>query len=118
MRVLEILVLATLLIAFIGFFVPRSKRPRWMAYLPALAVLLVLAHLVLEGYRWQMVLAYALTALTFLATVPGIVRLTRLRPRGQADPQGKPSSRWHRALTIIATILGLLQASCMAISST
>jgi len=79
-----------------------------MAFLPSLAVLLVLAHLVLEGYRWQMVPAYALTALTFLATVPGIAWATRLRSRGQADPQGKPSSRWRRALTIIGSILGLL----------
>jgi len=100
MRILEILTLVTLLATFIGTFVPRGRRPRWMAYLPSLAVLFVLAHLVLEGYRWQMVPAYALTALTFLATAPGIVR--------RADPQRKPSSRGRRALGIIGTILGLL----------
>ena len=100
MRILEILTLATLLMTFIGVFVPRSKRPRWMAFLPGLAVLLVLVHLVLEGYRWQMVPAYGLTALTFLATVPGLVR--------RADLQRKPSSRGRRALAIIGAILGLL----------
>jgi len=100
MRILEILTLATLLTTFIGVFVPRSKRPRWIAFVPSLAVLLVLAHLVLEGYRWQMVPAYGLTALTFLATVPGFVR--------RADPQRKPSSRGRRALAIIVTVLGLL----------
>lgn len=41
-----------------------------MAFLPSLAVLLVLIHLVLEVYRWQMVPAYALTALTFLGGTP------------------------------------------------
>jgi hypothetical protein len=66
------LILVTLLLTFIGFIVPRIKRPRWMTFLPSLVVLLVLIHLVLEGYRWQMVPAYALTALTFLATVRGI----------------------------------------------
>ena len=72
MRILEILSFGTLLLAFIGFFWPKSKRPRWMAFLPGLAVLWVLAHLVLEGFRWQMVPAYALTGLTFLATRAGI----------------------------------------------
>jgi predicted dienelactone hydrolase len=100
MRILEILTLATLLTTFIGVFVPERKRPRWMAFLPGLAVLLVLAHLVMEGYRWQMVPAYGLTVLTFLATVPGLVR--------RADPQRKPSSRGRRALVIIGAILGLL----------
>jgi predicted dienelactone hydrolase len=100
MRILEVLTLATLLATFIGFFVPRSRRPHWMGYLPSLAVLLVLAHLALEGYRWQMVPAYTLTALTFLATAPGIVR--------RAGPQRKPASRVRRALTITGTVLGLL----------
>jgi predicted dienelactone hydrolase len=100
MRILEILTLATLLTTFIGVFVPERKRPRWIAFLPGLAVLLVLAHLVLEGYRWQMVPAYGLTVLAFLAAVPSLVR--------KADPQRKPSSRGRRALAIIAAVLGLL----------
>jgi len=100
MRIFEILILAALLFTFIGFFVPRSKRPRWMAFLPTLIVLLVLIHIVLEGYRWQMVPAYTLTAITFLATVRGIMP--------GADLQGKTSSRKRRALTIIGTVLGLL----------
>jgi predicted dienelactone hydrolase len=100
MRILEILILATLLLTFVSSFVPKRTRPRWMAFLPSLVVLLALAHLVLEGYRWQMVPAYALTVLTFLATVGGILR--------RADPQGKPSSRGRRALTIIGTVFGLL----------
>lgn len=100
MRIFEILILATLLFTFIGFFVPRSKQPRWMAFLPSLIVLLVLTHLVLEGYRWQMVPAYALTAIIFLATLRGIMP--------GADPQSKTSSRKRRALTIIGTVLGLL----------
>jgi predicted dienelactone hydrolase len=71
-----------------------------MAFLPSLAVLLVLAHLVLEGYRWQMVPAYALAGLTFLPTVGAIMQGT--------DLKGEPSSRGRRALTIIGTVLGLL----------
>jgi predicted dienelactone hydrolase len=100
MRLFETLTLITLLLSLLSFFVSRGKRPRWMAFLPGLAVLLVLAHLALEGYRWQMVPAYTLTALTFLATVRGIMP--------GADPQGKPFSRGRRASTIIGTVLGLL----------
>jgi hypothetical protein len=100
MRLFEILTLVTLLLALLSFFVPRPKRPQWMAFLPSLVVLLVLAHLVLEGYRWQMVPAYALTVLTFLASVRGIMQ--------GIDTQGKPSSPGRRALTIIGTVLGLL----------
>jgi hypothetical protein len=99
MRTLEILTFVALLMAFIGFFWPKSRRPRWTAFLPGLAVLWVGTHIVLEGVRWQMVPAYALTALTFLATVrdllPGATR------------RGKRGSRGHRALTLIGSVLGL-----------
>ena len=99
MRTFEILNLATLLLTLIGFFVPRGKRPRWMAYLPSLAVLCVLIHLLFEGYRWQMVPAYVLTALLFLATVRGILPWREV--------PSKPA-RWRRVLTIIGAVLGLL----------
>jgi formylglycine-generating enzyme required for sulfatase activity len=71
-----------------------------MAYLPGLVMLLALIHLVFEGYRWQMVPAYALTVLTSLTTVRGVMQ--------GLDTQGKPSSRRRRALTIIGTVLVLL----------
>ena len=100
MRILEILTLATLLLTYLGFFVPEGKRPRWMAFLPSLAVVLALTHLILEGYRWQMVPAYALTVLTFLATVRGLIP--------GFEPRAESPSGWRRARTIIATVLGLL----------
>jgi predicted dienelactone hydrolase len=100
MRIFEILTMASLLLTFIGYLLPRSKRPRWMAFLPGLALLLVLLHLITEGCRWQMVPAYALTALTFLATVRDIM--------SGADAQAKTPSRGRRALGVVAIISGLL----------
>ncbi|MGD2148373.1 MAG: hypothetical protein PVH41_16895, partial [Anaerolineae bacterium] len=100
MRLFETLTLLALTLSLLSFFAPRPRRPRWMAYVPGLAVLFALIHLVFEGYRWQMVPAYALTVLMFLATVRGIMQGT--------DTQGKPSSRGRRGLTIIGTVLGLL----------
>ena len=39
MRTLEILTFVALLMAFIGFFWPKNRQPRWTAFLPSLAVL-------------------------------------------------------------------------------
>lgn len=100
MRTFEILNLATLLLTLISFFVPRSKKPRWIAYLPSLAMLFVLIHLVFEGYRWQMVPAYLLTGVLFLGAVRNILPGVGTR--------SETPSRGRRALPIVGTVLGLL----------
>jgi predicted dienelactone hydrolase len=60
MRPLEILI--TLLAAACFPALTFSRRARWIYLLPALAGVSVILHLLLEGYRWQMVPLYALTA--------------------------------------------------------
>ena len=100
MRLFETLILITLMLSLLSFFVSKGKRPRWMAFLPSLAVLLVLAHLVLEGYRWQMIPAYVLALITFLLTARAIIQGT--------DPQDKPPSRGRKVLTIFGIVMGLL----------
>ena len=37
MQLFETLILITLLLSLLSFFVPKGKRPRWMAFLPSLA---------------------------------------------------------------------------------
>jgi predicted dienelactone hydrolase len=69
MRPLEILVPALLLIYLLW---PR-RRPLPVRLLPVLSVALVLVHLVLEGYRWQMVPLY------ILAPALAVVALASLR---------------------------------------
>jgi predicted dienelactone hydrolase len=98
-RLFEILTLVALLLALVRVFVPRDRRPRWVSYLPGLAVLFVLLHLIFEGYRWQMVPAYGLTALLSLATVRDFM----LRGAAPANPP-----RLRRVFTIVATVLALL----------
>ena len=71
-----------------------------MAYLPSVAVIAVLVHLVFEGYRWQMVPAYVLAAVLFLATVRTIVP-------GVKPPEG-PTSCWRKGLAMAGMVLGLV----------
>jgi predicted dienelactone hydrolase len=65
MRLFEILLLIALLLPLLWLLVNR-KRPHWLLILPGLATLFTALHLAFEGYRWQMVPAYALTAVFFI----------------------------------------------------
>ena len=68
MRLLEILILVALLLPLIWQLFSRN-RPKWLAVFPIVGLLVTILHLVLEGYRWQMVPAYLLTAVFFLLAV-------------------------------------------------
>ncbi len=67
MRPLEALLLLADLLAFLALAVPRLRVLGLAGYLVVAAVLAAAAHLVVERYRWQMVPAYALTAVLLLA---------------------------------------------------
>ena len=69
MRALEILILLNLFLILISFFISQAKRPRWMTFIPSLNVLLLLLHLLLEGYRLPMIPTYGLTILFFFTTI-------------------------------------------------
>ncbi|MGH8679471.1 MAG: alpha/beta hydrolase family protein [Burkholderiales bacterium] len=96
MRIFEILLLATLLTGVVLLFLPAARRPAWRQALPWLGLALIALHLLIEGYRWQMVPAYALTAILLLAG---------LRARAAAPP---PASRWRTALRITGATLCVL----------
>ena len=61
MRILEALILIILLLSMARYLLPPQRRPRWMDWLPVLALVLVCFQLVLDGYRWVMVPAYLLS---------------------------------------------------------
>ncbi len=71
------------------------RRPRWVDFLPATAVLFLIIQLLVEGYRWQMLPAYLLVVALFLLTLP------RLR---SPSPREKKGSGW----VIAGSLLGLL----------
>lgn len=98
MRPFEILTQAALLPLLLGYLLPRSRRPRWLVFLPGLATLFVLAHLLVEGWRWQMITTYALTALLLLASLHTVLAGSKAR--------GETPSR--KKLTIVGAVAGLL----------
>jgi len=65
MRPFEIFLLAAGIPLLLRPFLPVriSNRPRWTDFMLALSALLTAAHLVFEGYRWQMLPAYTLALL-------------------------------------------------------
>jgi len=73
-RTFEILILVTLFVSLVGFSFPSIKKSRWINFIPSLAILLIVIHLVLEKFRWQMVPAYGLALLLFLVSIRWIKR--------------------------------------------
>lgn len=100
MRPIEI---AILMVDTLIFLWPAltPRRPRWVAFLPFIALDLVILHLFIEKYRWQMVPAYALTALLFVLSLP------RLR-----KPAAAPRPR--RWTTFVGSTLGVLLVIVLA----
>lgn len=95
MRSLEILILVVNLPLVVWALLPALKRPRWLDFTPSIALLLIIIHLFVEGYRWQMIPAYILIGLIFLLTLPRI-----LKSKSEKSP--------HRVLSIVSGVLGLL----------
>ena len=59
MRLLEISIPLLLSI----YLLWRAPRPQWVNLLPIIALGITLIHLIIEGYRWQMIPLYALIAI-------------------------------------------------------
>jgi hypothetical protein len=74
MRPLEILIPILLLPPFLW----RRAGPLWIRLLPAFAFIITFIHLIIEGYRWQMIPLYVLT--TMLAVSTWIRRRSRPVP--------------------------------------
>src|SRR5215216_4617773 len=66
MRPLETLLLVANLLTFFVFAVPLPRAVRWLRHLAPIALAIAVAQVLVEGPRWQMVPAYALSGLFFL----------------------------------------------------
>jgi len=66
MRLLEILILIINLPFIFHLFFPKNQVAIWVRLLPVTGVVIILVHLFVEGYRWQMFSAYLLSAFFLL----------------------------------------------------
>lgn len=80
MRSLEIVILLLNLIALFMVYIPLNPSLRWVRFLPTGIVVITLVHLIVEQYRWQMVLSYGLTTALFLFTLPSLLKNTDPAP--------------------------------------
>ncbi|HUG34869.1 MAG TPA: hypothetical protein VMJ90_08875 [Anaerolineales bacterium] len=76
MRILEILIPALLSI----YLLWTHPRPFAIRLLPSAALLVVVLHLFVEGYRWQMIPMYVLTAILLAGSLIKIQTQTDWRP--------------------------------------
>ncbi|MBL8056256.1 MAG: hypothetical protein JNK29_06130 [Anaerolineales bacterium] len=97
MRPLEIALLGALGAALAAWW--AGWPARWLRFWPAAALALLGAHWGLEGYRWQMLPAYALAGLTGLAAL------------WPARGRPAPPRVWRRWAGGLAALLALLLAA-------
>jgi len=76
MRPLEIVIPTTLAVYLLWPIFTGRANPRPVNFLPVLAVVLVGTHLMVEGYRWQMLPIYVLTGILLLMVIPANVHPT------------------------------------------
>jgi predicted dienelactone hydrolase len=73
MRPFEILLSIANLLTFCTFVIPRLRAMRWSGYLAFVTMLIAGIQMLVEGSRWQMVPAYASTAIFLSIWVLGIM---------------------------------------------
>ena len=96
MRPIEITVPILLAIYLLWPLVTRHARPIVIKLLPPLTLLLTLVHFATEGYRWQMIPLYVLTAAFALTNLPTLFK---------ADSTNEPPRGWRAAASILTFVL-------------
>lgn len=110
MRILEILIVILLLLFSIQFFLPakiaKIEKKKMMGWIGVVYLFVILIHIVLEGYRWQMMPLYPL-AIIFITHSLYQLRELRLVKTGvkPASDKGPPSKKKIAGIIIIATVL-------------
>ncbi|HEY5095976.1 MAG TPA: hypothetical protein VII69_12750 [Candidatus Eremiobacteraceae bacterium] len=109
MRPLEALLLIITLAALLAFAVRRFRAVRRTRFLPTAALLALSAQVLLEGARWQMATAYAVSVLLFL------ISLLRQSGPGESVEPGR-LRRLGRGLAIGLGAVALALAAFLALT--
>jgi len=98
-----VLLIATALALFIPFVCKLLKGlPRWVDFVPAALVALMLIQILVGGFHPYMIVVYAIVVVQFLSTLRQLIR---------PDPTVKPS-RFGTALTLVRAVLGVVGLIC------
>ena len=103
MRPLEIIIPCLLAIYLLWPLI--GLRPIAVTALPALALVLILLHILIEGARWQMVPIYVLAAVLFLTGFPALIHAG---PVNQAVTRGWPLAGLILLLLAVSTLVPAL----------
>jgi predicted dienelactone hydrolase len=106
MRPFEFLVAVLLAIRIVGAAFPGLYRTRVLHLLPLAAVALIPLHILVEGYRWQMVPLYGLALLLTVASAGVLQRQVRPATETRAG-SGLPWVGWGLALLVFLPALAL-----------
>jgi hypothetical protein len=68
MRPLEIAIVILVLASLAEPLIRWHTKPRWFAFVPSALLLVVVAQILMEGYRWQMVPLYIFACILFVLT--------------------------------------------------
>jgi carboxyl-terminal processing protease len=109
MSPLEVLLIGVNVLALLGPLIPWMSRARWLDFVPIGAVLIAIAHLVLEGFRPIMIPVYLITGLLFGRSLWRIVRAV--------PAEGARPSRLSQMLSVTSRLLGVLLLSIPVIFS-
>jgi carboxyl-terminal processing protease len=109
MNPLEVLLVAVDILVLVGLLVPFMGRTRWLDFVPVGAIVIAIAHLVLEGFRPIMIPVYLVTGLLFGRS---LWRLLRAVPT-----EGPRRPRLRRILLVSSSVLGVLLVSIPVIFS-
>ena len=109
MRFIETVLLLADLLALIVLSVPRFSSTRWRRHSPAAALVIAVVQVFVEGPRWQMFPAYALTGLFFLVSM---LNATLTKPFASRASAGR---RRPGRMAVALGILGLAIAGVLPI---
>lgn len=108
MRPLEILLSTVNLLGLASVAISRLRALRWPGFAMPVALLLASAQVLVEGPRWQMAAAYALTVTLFLAWLSGLVRPSAMHVNRLVAGVGV-------GLGVLAALVSVLLATVMPV---
>ncbi len=116
MQIIEILVIIFLILLSLQFTLPvtigKQKKGTVMGVLSLTGIITFLAHIFMEGLRWQMLPVYIPTILLFLWGIIKLLEIYRIQTGAISEPERGPP-RMRRGAVIIVVVVILVSSSML-----